>query len=105
MTAVLLSVLAVGICFGYFVGKARGIEHAGRSWLREVARVKAETEAQWLATVRRVEASWQSTAYSIHRGHVAATVHLTDLLATYRARVDELKAKLEGTAVPKERLS
>ena len=87
-TVVMTAALVLALSAGYFVGRARGIEHAG---------------LLWLAAVRRIESSWESTAKIMRDVHLVEAGALTAALRHARAANDILRARLDETAVPRDR--
>lgn len=85
---VVASAVTVSMAVGYFVGRARGIEHAGR---------------RWLAVLNLTELQWTRTYRSMHQTHENLESVLVQGILAARAAVDELRARLDATAVPKER--
>lgn len=82
------SAVTVSLAVGYFIGRARGIEHAGR---------------RWLAVLNRTELGWTLTYRAMHQTHLALEEALVGGLTAAREAVLVLRARLDATAVPKER--
>jgi hypothetical protein len=82
------SAVAVLIIVSYFAGCARGIEDAGR---------------RWLAVLNRTELGWRCAYYNLNEAHGSLERSLITLVETTKAKVADLQARLDETAIPRER--
>lgn len=72
----------------FFAGRARGVEEAGR---------------RWIAVVNRNDLGWRLAYRAMNETHVELEQALIKGLSAAREAVTELRARLDATAIPKER--
>lgn len=87
---VMAATAAPALAVGYFIGRARGIEEAGR---------------RWLAVMKRTELAWTITYRSLHQTHAALAEALLAGLMRAKETIVDLRERLEATltATPTER--
>lgn len=84
MTAILAPLLVVA----FRAGRARGIEDAGR---------------RWLVVLQRVDSTYAQAHRVMNNAHIALEERLLGKLDAAGEHIRELHARLDGTAVPRER--